>query len=104
MQEERPNHIILDMGVCIRRSAILASDRTDSLSSQSPLATTRQYVNLDFSTLADSSVDRNLTCLDTLDSKSCEGCYNLCYNDTLVESLSAGSFAGLLLEVSGCRH
>ena len=43
-------------------------------------------------------------CLDTLDSESCEGCYNLCDNDTLVESLSAGSFAGLLLEVSDYRH
>ena len=43
-------------------------------------------------------------CLDTLDSKSCEGCYNLCHNDTLVESLSARSFAGLLLEVSDYRH
>ena len=42
-------------------------------------------------------------CLDTLDSESCEGCYNLCHNDTLVESLSAGSFAGLLLEVSDYR-
>ena len=43
-------------------------------------------------------------CLDTLDSESCEGCYNLCHNDTPVESLSAGSFAGLLLEVSDYRH
>ena len=42
--------------------------------------------------------------LDILDSKSCEGCYNLCHNDTLVESLSAGSFVGLLLEVSDYRH
>ena len=43
-------------------------------------------------------------CLDTLDSESYEGCYNLCHNDALVESLSTGSFAGLLLEVSDCRH
>ena len=43
-------------------------------------------------------------CLDTLDSESYEGCYNLCHNDTLVESLSAGSFVGLLLEVSNYRH
>ena len=43
-------------------------------------------------------------CLDTLDSESYEGCYNLCHNDTLVESLSARSFTGLLLEVSDCRH
>ena len=43
-------------------------------------------------------------CLDTLDSESCEECYNLCHNDIPMESLSAGSFAGLLLEVSDCRH
>ena len=43
-------------------------------------------------------------CLDTLDSESCEGCYNLCHNDTLVESLSGRFFAGLLLEVSDYRH
>ena len=43
-------------------------------------------------------------CLDTLDSESCEVYYNLCHNDTLVESLSAGSFAGLLLEVSDYRR
>ena len=43
-------------------------------------------------------------CLDILDLESCEGCYNLCNNDTLVESLYVGSFAGLLLEVSDCRH
>ena len=43
-------------------------------------------------------------CLDTLDLESCEGCYSLCHNDTPVESLSAGSFAGLLLEVSDYRY
>ena len=43
-------------------------------------------------------------CPDTLDSESCEGCYNLCHNDTPMESLSAGSFASLLLEVSDYRH
>ena len=43
-------------------------------------------------------------CLDTLDSESCEWCYNLCHNDTPVESLSAGSFAGLSLEVSDYIH
>ena len=43
-------------------------------------------------------------CLDTLDSESSKECYNLCHNDTLVESLSAGSFTGLLLEVSDYRH
>ena len=43
-------------------------------------------------------------CLDAMDSELCEGCYNLCHSDTLVESLSAGSFAGLLLEVSDYRH
>ena len=43
-------------------------------------------------------------CLDTLDSESYEGCYNLYHNDTPMESLSTGSFAGLSLEVSDCRH
>ena len=43
-------------------------------------------------------------CLDTLDLESCEECYNLCHNDNPVESLSARSFTGLLLEVSDCRH
>ena len=42
--------------------------------------------------------------LGSLDSESCEGCYNLCHSDTLVESQSAGSFAGVLLEVSDCRY
>ena len=55
--EERPSHTIMDMGVCTRRSAILASDQTDSSSSRSPLATTRQHVNLDFFVLADPSMD-----------------------------------------------
>ena len=57
LQEERPNYTILDMGVCTRRSALLASNRTDSLSSWSPLATIHQHVNLDFSAPADPSVD-----------------------------------------------
>ena len=43
-------------------------------------------------------------CRDTLDSESCEGCYNLCHDDTAVESLSVGSFASLLLEVFDYRH
>ena len=43
-------------------------------------------------------------CLDTLDSGSYEGCYNLIHSDILMEPLSAGSFAGLLLEVSDYRH
>ena len=43
-------------------------------------------------------------CLDTLDLESYEGYCNLCHSDTLVESLPIGSFAGLLLEVSDCRH
>jgi hypothetical protein len=43
-------------------------------------------------------------CLDTLDLELCEGCYNSCHSDTLVESQSVGSFAGLLLEVSDYRH
>ena len=42
-------------------------------------------------------------CLDTLDPESCEECYNLCHSDTLVESLSAGFFTSLLLEVFGYR-
>ena len=73
-------------------------------SSQSPLATTHQLANLDFSAPADPSVDWNPVYLDTLDSESCEGCCNMCHNDTLVESLSARFFAGLLLEVSDYRH
>ena len=36
------------MGVCTKRSALLALDRIDSSSSWSPLATTHQHVNLDF--------------------------------------------------------
>ena len=104
MLEERPNHIILDMDVYTKRSTLLALDRTDSSSSRSPLATTHHHVNLDFSALADPSVDSNPVCVDTLDSELCEGCYNLCHNDTPVESLSAGSFAGLLLEAYGYRH
>ena len=43
-------------------------------------------------------------CLDTLDSESYEGCYNLCHNDALVESLSTGFLASFLLEVSDSRH
>jgi hypothetical protein len=43
-------------------------------------------------------------CLNILDLASCKGCYNLCHSDTLVESPSAGSFAGLLLEVFDYRH
>ena len=43
-------------------------------------------------------------CLDILDLVSCGGCYNPCYSDSLVESQSVGSFAGLLLEVSDYRH
>ena len=61
-------------------------------------------MNLNLSAIADPSVDSNFEYLDILDLESCEGCCNMCHNDTLVESLSAGSFAGLLLEVSGYRH
>ena len=43
-------------------------------------------------------------CLDILDSVLCGECYNLCYSDTLVESQSVGSSAGLLLEVSDYIH
>ena len=43
-------------------------------------------------------------CLDTLDLESCEGYYSLIHSDILIEPLSAGSFAGLLLEVSDYRH
>ena len=42
-------------------------------------------------------------CLDTLDLESYEGYCNLCHNDILMESLSVGSFANLLLEVSDCK-
>ena len=49
-------------------------------------------------------MDLNPVCLDILDSESYDGCYNLCHNDTLVESLSARPFASLLLEVSDCKH
>ena len=104
LQEERPNHTILDMGVCTKRSALLALDRTDSSSSRSPLAATRQLVDLDFSVLANPSVDWNPACPDILDLASCGECYNLCHSDILVESQSAGSSAGLLLEVSDCRY
>ena len=43
-------------------------------------------------------------CVGTLDLESCEWCYSLIHSDILVEPLSAGSFAGLLLEVSDYRH
>ena len=43
-------------------------------------------------------------CLDILDLASCGGCYNLCHSDTLMESQSAGSFAGSLLEVTDYRR
>ena len=43
-------------------------------------------------------------CLGILDLASCEGCYNPYHSDTLVESQSAGPFAGLLLKVSDYRH
>ena len=43
-------------------------------------------------------------CLDALDLELCEGYYSLIHSDILVEPLSAGSFAGLLLEVSDYRH
>ena len=55
--EERPNHTILDMGICTRRSALLASDRTDSSSSRSPSAVIHQLADLDFFAPADPSVD-----------------------------------------------
>ena len=92
------------MGICTKKSFLLASDWTDSSSFRSPWAATHQLVDLDFSVLADPSVDWNPMCLDILDLASCKGCYNLCHSDTLVESRSAGSFAGLLLKVSNCRH
>ena len=92
------------MGVCTKRLALLALDRTDSSSSQSPSAATRQLADLDFSILADPSMDRNPTCLDILDLVSCGGCYNPCHSDSLVESQSVGSFAGSLLEVYDYRH
>ena len=92
------------MGVCTKRSALLASDRTDSSSLQSPLAATHQRFNLDSSVLADPSVHWSSSFLGTLDLASCEWCCNPCHSDTPVESRSAGSFAGLLLEVFDCRH
>jgi hypothetical protein len=92
------------MGVCTKKSFLLASDRTDSSSSRSPWAATRQLANLDFSVLANPSVDWNPACLDILDLVSCGGCYNPCHNDSLVESKSVGSFPSLLLEVSDYRH
>ena len=104
MWKERPNHTILDMGICTRRSTLLASDRTDSSSSQSPSAATHQHLNLDFSILADPSMDGNPMCLDTLDLESCEGCYGLIHGDILVEPPSVGSFTSLLLEVSGYKR
>ena len=55
--EERPNHTILDMGVCMKRSALLALDQTDSSSSQSPSAIIHQLADLDSSAPADPSVD-----------------------------------------------
>ena len=104
MWEGRPNHTILDMVVCTKKSALLASDRTDSSSSQSPSAITHQLVDLDSSVPTDPSVNWNITCLDILDLALCGGCYNLCHSDTLVESQSTESFASLLLEVSDYRH
>ena len=92
------------MGVCTKRPTLLASDRTDSSSSRSPSVATRQLMDLDFSILVDPFVDWNLACLDIQDLASCGGYYNMCHSDTLVESRSAGSFAGLLLEVSDYRH
>ena len=92
------------MGVCMRRSALLATDRTDFSSSRSLSATTHQHLNLDFSAPVDPSVDCNPVCLDILDSESYEGCYNMCHSDNPMEPPSAGSFAGLLLEVSDYRH
>ena len=83
---------------------LLASDQTDSSSFRSPSTATRQLVDLDFSVLTDPSVDWNPACLDILDLVSCGGCYNPWHNDSLVESQSVGSFAGLLLEVSAYRH
>ena len=102
--EEQPSHTILDMGICTKRLALLASDWTNFSSSQSPSTATHQHLNLDFSVLADPSVDWNPTCLDTLDLESCEGCYGLIHGDILMEPLSTGSFASLLLEVSDYRQ
>ena len=61
-------------------------------------------MDLDSSVFADPSVDSNPVCLDVLDLVSCGECYDLCHSDTLVESQSAGSSTGLLLEVFDCRH
>ena len=92
------------MGVCTKRSALLASDQTDSSSSRSPSVVIHQLANLDFFAPANPSMDWNLVCLGFLDLASCEGCYNSCHSDILVESRSIGLFVDLLLEVSDCRH
>ena len=91
------------MGVYTKRSALLASNRTNSSTSWSLSATTHQYLNLDFSTTADPSVDQNSGYLGILDLESCEEYCNMCHNDIPMEPLSVGSFADSLLEVSGCR-
>ena len=80
------------MGVCTKKSFLLASDRTDFSLSRSPSATTRQLADLDSLVFADPPVDWNPVCLDILDSVSCGECYNLCHSDTLVESQSVESF------------
>ena len=85
-------------------SALLASDWIDSSSSRSPSVIIHQLADFDSSAPANPSMDWNPVCLDILDLASCEGSYNLCQSDTLVESRSVGSFAGSLLEVSDYRH
>ena len=92
------------MGVCMKRLVLLASDQTNFSSSRSPSTATHQLADLDFFVLVDPFVDLNPVCPDILDLASCGECYNLCHSDILVESQSAGSSAGLLLEVSDYRH
>ena len=86
------------MGVCTKRSALLASDRTNFSSSQSPSATTDQHLNLDFSATTDSSLDWNPVCLDILDLASCGGCYNPWHSDSLVESQLLGPLLACCLK------
>jgi hypothetical protein len=87
------------MDICMKRSVLLASDQTDFLSSRSPSATIHQLADLEFSVPTDPSVDWNLMCLDTLDLALCEGCYNSCHSDTLVDPLLACCLKSLIIDI-----
>ena len=88
------------MGVCTKRSVLLASNQTDFSSFRLLWATIHQYWSLDFLAIADPSADWNSECLDILDLESYWRCYNPNHNDILVEYLSVGPPADLLLEIS----